>query len=590
MFGPATAAASTLVASEVAKRLGADVYEGIKSSLKDAFQSARADLQMGFEGYLRVNIDRCDNVKTIVNRYQPVPLREIYEDSQFSAFSLGKNGENKIYTESELIESDDNQRVILSGHAGCGKSFFMKRTFIRFCEDRYGYIPIFVELRHLNNQDNPNLMDYISEQFSAHVSLFTTSLLDKIFRQCRVCLILDGFDELFTNVRKKIVKQIEAVCYKYENSKIIISGRPDDRFSSWSQFTEYQFRPMGKDSCLSLIGKAKFPSEIKSRFLKNVKDVLFNTHREYLQNPLMTYVMMLTSDQFNEFPSDITSFYAKAFDTLYSGHDVMKSGEFQREVKCGMKLKDLETFLTYFCATSFSDEKYEYTKNEAYSYFVKAGKLSGVTHHADDILEDLTRNYCLLVQDGTNYSYIHRTFQEYFSALCLSSTEYFDYHDYNHRVVSKLNDNQRYFRLLREVGRERFDNRYLIPTLEKFVSEMFPIRNRKPKEFINKIMNGVTVDGAGNVKTLHLSRMDNYGWYPFLNEILEVIMEENFKSFFILKENSSDMGERKLDFEVMTGKEIKETRCYGHAKAAVEKAKEELVRMKSNRKKLEKLV
>jgi len=565
--------------NQFGKRAGDTVYDACSGILKKALNYTRVDMQLGFESYFEVNRSKFGKVKTIVNRFQPVELVDIYEDSEFEIEESSQR-----VTESEIFYSEKYEKTIITGTAGSGKSFFMKRSFLRFCEGEGERIPVFLELRKINSSGE-SIFESIVEQFTPHISFFDRDFVKELFSHGRAIIFLDGYDELYANMKPKVSKQIDELAYNFPRLRIVVSGRPDERFAAWNEFTELNIAPLNKKRCLSLIAKSQFPNDLRDRFYKNVEESIYESHISYLQNPLMTYVMLFTSDQFVEFPNDIGTFYYKAFETLFRGHDVMKSGEYQREVLCPIKMKDLEAVVGYFCAISFLEERYDYTPEKAIFYLKKAIKLAELNVSPDDLLIDLAKNYCMLVVDGGKYNYIHRTFQEYFAASCLSLTEIIDYYEYNDSIIQKNIDSERYIKILSEIGAERFYNKYLIPKLKQFVEEFYVIRNRNPKKLVTSFVQEFGVDELYEVRMIRVS--DERKWRRFESSVLNVVNREMFPSLFDIKEDPDIINNiplkkyhgltlRIMSFEKTSASQIRKTKIYAHYKSLVDSAKKYL--------------
>ena len=74
-----------------------------------------------------------------------------------------------------------------------------------------------------------------------------------------------------------------------------------------------------------MIGKSTTIKEIfQQKFIDNVKKHLYDKHKSFLSNPLLTTMMLLTFDQFAEIPEKMFLFYEQAFDTLFLKHDATK--------------------------------------------------------------------------------------------------------------------------------------------------------------------------------------------------------------------------------------------------------------------------
>ncbi len=514
--------------AELGRRFGSEIYDAIRRGAKKATVLTKEVMEIGFSEFIASNTERCANVKTIINRYERVPLLNIYEDC---LLSIG----DKSSPESE-VTIDYGGNIIIRGSAGSGKSFLMKRTFLRMIEINRGYVPIFFELRSLNDSSKVNLLESLFD-FMPPDAVRDKNLLDRMLQKGRFVFLLDGYDELYEKIKQKVSTQIERIIGKYPRCRIIISGRSSESFEAWQHFNVYTIEPLTKKSCLSLIGKAIFPDEEKERFYRNVDESLFDTHGQYLSNPLMTYVMMMTADKFNEFPREMSSFYAKAFETLYSGHDILKSNQFKREVKCGLKFTELETILRYFCAVSYADSIFEYDDRSVIKYLEMALTVAKIDKMPEDVLDDITGAYCILIRDGLKYAYIHRSFQEYFAALGVSSSHKIDFFEYNDKVLSAQREINGYIEILSEIAKEKFVSEFLIRALEKYVHEMDGLVKASPKNFVLRHLEEYGVSGDGSVSYIVFPREVYRRNYALVVEVLPFIDSRfAFRPFHVIEE------------------------------------------------------
>jgi NACHT domain len=513
-------------ASEFGKKLGGDVYEIIKSATTKAFNKIKIDFEIGFENYVKYYAEHLTNTKTIINRYQPVNLLEIYEESLVqvrneSRLPTESNAISPI-SENDIISDEITKHSVITGTAGSGKSFLMKRTFLRYCEINLGYLPVFIELRTLNNLTNSSIIEKATELISVHVESFNKEQFHLFAKRHKIVFILDGFDELYSVMKERVAEQINNLGLIYPLAKIFVSSRPDERFMTWSSYTEYKILPMNKNQCLSLIAKARHPQELKNKFYKVVDERLFKSHKEYLSNPLLIYVMLLTSDQFSDFPEEISEFYFKAFEMLYQGHDVMKSGDFVREVKCPLKQKEIEDIFGYFCALSYKEEMYDYSLNEVREVLGRTLNILNYKLDIDDLIFDLSKNYCLLIQDGLIFSFLHRSFQEYFAALCLTKSEIVDYFSYNREILFRAMDSVRYFSIVREIGKEKFERRFLQPIIGEFIEEVSPVYNRSARKFMGLFYLSFTLSEDGTINSLRYGKQEIQTKWYVVDEILDL--------------------------------------------------------------------
>jgi hypothetical protein len=146
------------LAVELVRQFTAPVYEGAKLIGKDALGKLQVNLNTCFTKYLERNFDRYSKIKTLLYREMPVNIKDFYVRTDLS---IGKD--EKIKESAFIGEIEKNQRIIVTGTAGSGKSTFCKSIFIDLIENPRGIIPLFIELRHLNTQKNGALFDFVYE-------------------------------------------------------------------------------------------------------------------------------------------------------------------------------------------------------------------------------------------------------------------------------------------------------------------------------------------------------------------------------------------------------------------------------------------
>lgn len=234
--------------------------------------------------------------------------------------------EDEIVPDDEFIEQiKTKKRVVVTGTAGSGKSTFCKSIFVDVFEKKLDIVPIFVELRHLNTAPGITLIDYVVSSLEAIEPSFSRQQLEYALKKGRFLLIFDGFDEINGENRAIYEKEIVELSNTYHRIMIMVSSRPDQRFSSWEEFYRYRVRPLSKKKALKLIGQLEYDGEVKSKFLKALENGLSEKHKSFASNPLLLTMMLLTYEQIAEIPKKIHLFYEQAFLTLFNKHDSLKS-------------------------------------------------------------------------------------------------------------------------------------------------------------------------------------------------------------------------------------------------------------------------
>ena len=130
--------------------------------------------------------------------------------------------------------------------------------------------------------------------------------------------------------------------------------------------------------------------------------------------------MLLTFEEYAEVPSQMHIFYQEAYQVLANKHDSTKGG-YKRPLVTGWKVSDFANYFSYFCAATYSKGKTRFTYDDFDMYFRKLKEHYHITDvTTDDFIYDLCSNLCLMYEDGSKYTFTHRSFQEYFCARYFS--------------------------------------------------------------------------------------------------------------------------------------------------------------------------
>lgn len=416
---------STLIAkfaAAVGEKAGAEIKESIRRALID------------FKPYLSSTFDKCTLIKTILSKHEPINLLDCYVGLKF------KSGPNLV-DDFDLIEIiRKKRRVVITGTGGGGKTIFLRYLWISFFESPGDRIPIFIELRRINEITVEDLRLYIYHTISGAGTQFTIEDFNRFLHFGKFTFILDGFDEV-SKLKKRLVErhilELSRVC---GDCIIVVSGRPDDRFDSWQAFTNFSVCHLDESQVINLVNKLPYDRGTKKRFVERLKkDEIFKKHSSFLSNPLLVTMMLLTFKDYADIPEKVHLFYAQAFDALYQMHDASKE-EFKRELYADLPSDLFKKYFSYFCLFSYFDEKYEFSKEELDKYINLAIAAQGGRLVVDDFIRDAIESVCLLQVDGLLYTFTHRSFQEYFSAYCLAFVNQLHQSKILHHLSRRWND------------------------------------------------------------------------------------------------------------------------------------------------------
>ena len=168
--------------------------------------------------------------------------------------------------------------------------------------------------------------------------------------------------------------------------------------------------------------------------------------------------------------------------------------------------------LYYVDTESFSSDELKSMKKELKyndNSFDKNVILTIQSEKVDDFKEDLTSSVCMLVKDGLNYRFIHRSFQEYFAAwyTCkLTDKDQYDLlTDWISRSSSCVIDE--YMSMLFDFQKEKVNKIIFCPGIEqlKYLYDKYGFSCDLLRELFNGVKISTVYSGKDNSKNTYLN-------------------------------------------------------------------------------------
>jgi GTPase SAR1 family protein len=432
------------------------------------YKKALVKLELCFTNYLARSYDRFSKIKTLLYRDRPVSLKSHYVCTDFQLVNKEVNG--KVIFDS----FQTNKKNVVVGTAGSGKSVLLRKLFSDLIENKCGYVPILIELRLLiTPTGHVSIFDFIHTTLSSLDENFTAEQLHFALKKGKVALFLDGFDEIDFNKKEEYEREILDISNKYSNSIVVVSSRPDECFSSWEEFHIYRTKSLNKEQSIDLVNRIEYDPTVKNKFISELKDGLYEKHKDFLSNPLLLTMMLLTYEQLAEIPEKVHIFYEQAFDTLYHKHDALKS-LYKRKSYSELPIDDFKRIFSAFCIITYTERKISFNYQELICFLNNAIEIEGIEVEANKFFNDLVKSVCIIQKDGNNYTFSHRSFQEYFAAFYLSKSQSLDLARVLDNMVSHhFSDNV--LKILFELNREKVEKDWVIPRLKELLSKTTPI-------------------------------------------------------------------------------------------------------------------
>lgn len=455
------------VLSECCANIVNSVIEKTKDTIIGWDKKKKIDLRKSFFEYLSFCQKNNSKIKTLLYRNIPKDLYSFYE-------CVGVKCDKKIVdtaTINNLLKI--NKRIVITGTGGIGKSIMLKHFFLNTIRET-AFVPVLIELRNIEIENEFSLKDYLYETLSTFKLKLDKEYFEYSLEKGCYVFLLDGYDEVKSIFAKKVMKEIINMSNKYPENFYVVSSRPQINFTGWGNFVEMKALDLTKDQALSLIKKLDFDEKIKDSFYNETKNYLFDRYEGFMSNPLLLTIMLLTFENRASIPDRLNDFYEQAFSALFYRHDASK-GAYKRDIASNLGYEDFRKVFSYFCFKSFFNDQYSFTERESLDYIEKAIKRNIIDKKFSslDFFYDLKNSVCMLICEGNEYKFIHRSFQEYFAAVY--TTQLSDevqkklLVEFSKTIFSFRNS---YYYMLYWLQENRFIKNFLYPELKKIIDSV----------------------------------------------------------------------------------------------------------------------
>lgn len=402
----------TNITANIAEDCIKTAWNKIKKFFKDLNAKDSIRYKDAYEKYLTNTKEKVSKIKTIIYRKAPKDLYSFYECT-----GVRYNG-NTINTENINDILKIGNKIIVTGTGGIGKSILFKHLFLNTIAET-AYIPVLIELRSFNRYDTKDISIYtaiykclVDNGFELDEVYFEYSLKEGAY-----IILFDGYDEVNRDKTEKITREIKSLSEKYGKNKFFISSRPSEEFIGWNDFCEVETLKLNKQQALNLVKKLEFDEVVKDIFYKELDRTLYNKYESFASNPLLLNIMLLTFQKHASIPERLNDFYGEAFVTLFRSHDATKD-TYTRDIRSGLGCEDFKLVFAYICFKSYFNEEFQFSESRLRVYIQQAReKFDGLNFTVENFQEDLTKSVCMLVKEGVDYRFSHRSFQEYFAAV-----------------------------------------------------------------------------------------------------------------------------------------------------------------------------
>lgn len=479
--------------------------------------------------YVNESIKICESVKNILYRRSVANTDEKYVNVSFR-----RNSEN-ISDKSIVSALTLGRHIMIKGRGGAGKTMFTKWSVLRIAETVLNHqkIPIFIELREIRVDKEFDLFeDYVFDKISNNRTSTNKNQFLEGLKAGLFIVILDAADEIKKTRRHEILKKISAFERQFPETAILLTTREFREVDTMTGFEIYETMPLSQPQALEILRKLDYREDIKDPLISDIQAGKYKKHSFFLENPLLVTILLLIFDQSRDIPTKRSAFYRRAFETLYERHDGSKENSFARDHHAGLPMEDFELVFSIFCYGTYINSIYEFEDRDLTKFFRAALDEAGIDVDSELVARDSIESACLLTKEGHDIVFVHRSFQEYFTALYIKNYKGRDLGD----VIAEAFENgygENTLEFVYELDQSSFENKYVLPRLKK-INDRFGRYDVNDESRLLKIMADIVErfsisEENGDFRGLRFSRLADTG---FLLNIAAIYPEANLLRVF----------------------------------------------------------
>ncbi len=391
-----------------------DLYESTKALSKRIQSEVHVTIRRTFARYTKNMEKSIRSCKTILYRYTPKDLYSFYVPLDVD---IDKNTRLEVTSLITLLES--GHRILLTGTGGSGKSLLLRHLYLSSTTYLYA-IPLFVELRYFNDSPNTFYQFVAKTVADCGVKLSEDEVQLGLFR-AKFALLLDGLDELTEKKRADVIAALHFL-KSCPHTICIITSRPDTTLMQLQDFLEFRVAPLTREKSIDVIQRLDFDCDVKRDLCNDLKGSTFDDYKPLLSNPLLLNLMLIKYSDSGRGSNYRSDYFAEVFEAMWSRHDATKGLHRQRFTS--LERSSFLRVLQNVAASTYRSRKFTFSRQFLLDAIEEARSQQGAVCDPERFTSDLIVSVSLIIEEGLDYMFIHRSFQEYLCArFLLESSE-----------------------------------------------------------------------------------------------------------------------------------------------------------------------
>jgi len=308
-------------------------------------------------------------------------------------------------------------------------------------------------------------MDRIINSFTALGLPIDEKAFGPMASSGKILLLLDAFDEVPDELKSKVLMDIEDLAGTYDKLRIIVTSRPNNNFHMSNHFSVVTLDNLRDKEYTSVIQKLAANRSSAENLIEHIEKNAPHV-KELLCTPLMVTLLVLSYKSSPQLPANLSDFYNSLFKTLMSRHDGTKPG-YTRPRSCAIDDNEYRDAFEYLCILSKKIDTQSFSFSNMQSMAKDALSGCSIKAKPSAFVDDIIKITCLIIKDGEEHRFIHKTVQEYYTASYIQKKPEKWAKDFYKRIV----DRQQQFvwaqelSFLSEIDSYRYNRFYYLPEL-----------------------------------------------------------------------------------------------------------------------------
>lgn len=436
------------------EQISVDLYANFKDGYKERLDRSAALKNIAI---LHSKVEEVGKVKTIWQTDKAIQLSAFYCDS-----NVLYNGERKVVNSVSDINIEGN--ILLEGIAGQGKSILMRHLCMTELEKGL-FLPVFIELRRMSGDQT--LMDTIFSKLRELGFDIDSEIFKYLCATQRMLFLLDGFDEVPDKAQMPLVSEIENITNQFRGIKIVVSSRPESGLEYLPSFGVAKVDYVRNDEYKNIINKLSESEEFANVLIERIEGHKSDI-KEMLCTPLMITLLVLTYKAYQKVPEQLSEFFESMFHLMLQRHDGTKPG-YTRERKCSLNDLEYQRVFEALCFVA-KENGQTFKPGVLYEYAGKAISICKFNVDAQKYIQDINKITCLIVYEGKQYRFLHKSIQEYFAASFIKYKPDSVASKFYEKMNSESHKWHQELLYLEEIDKYRFVKYLLVPGCKLFLN------------------------------------------------------------------------------------------------------------------------